>query len=259
MLNIDYLSHHNALQRVAASQKLLFAIGALLAVTMTRNNGIALWTLLFMSSVIVFYAKIPWRSYVLLMLAPLGFSLAGIVTIIISISWSGPVPSHAVWDTSFSALSFYILPNDLTRAVNVFFVAFSATSCLNALILTTPIYEISPILLKCKVPVVVVELIELIYRFIFLFLQTSAQLYTAQQARLGYKNFKSSFISLTLMISSLFKSMFLRYSTMTHAMKARNIEQFIIPQAFLKQKQWQPRLTLLFTLYFVVSIVLWVR
>ncbi|WP_332649857.1 cobalt ECF transporter T component CbiQ [Lysinibacillus sp. 54212] len=256
MLNIDFLSHHNALRRVAASQKLLFAISALLAVTISRNNEIALWTLLFMSSVIVFYAKIPWKSYAILMLAPLGFSLAGIVTIVISIAWNGPIPAHAVWDASLAQLSLYILPNDLSRALNIFLVAFSATGCLYFLILTTPIYEISPILLKGKVPVVIVELIELIYRFIFLFLQTYEQLYTAQQARLGYKSYKSSFSSLSLMISSLFKSMFLRYGTMTHAMKARNIEQFTIPQAFLKRRKWLPRLTLLFTMYFLLSAVL---
>lgn len=256
MLNIDIIAHHNALHRVAASQKLLVSIGALLMVTISRNNSVALWTLLVMSSVIVFYAKVPWKVYATLMLAPLGFSLAGIITIIVSITFNGDVPAHSYWQVSTPFVALYILPSDLWRALNIFLVAFSATSCLYLLILTTPIYEISPILLKCKLPTVVIELIELIYRFIFIFLQTSLQLYTAQQARLGYKSYKMSFQSLVLLISALFRSIFFHYEKMTLAMKARNIEQFIIPDVYLMKHKWQSMLLVLFVGYMAVALIL---
>lgn len=256
MLNIDNIAHHNALQKVAASQKLLVSLCTLLMVTISRNNSVALWTLLFMSSVIVFYAKVPWKVYVALMLAPLGFSLAGIVTIIVSISFSGDVPDNSIWKISTPFVALYILPSDLWRALNIFLVAFSATSCLYLLILTTPIYEISPLLKKCKLPAVVIELIELIYRFIFIFLQTSSQLFTAQQARLGYKNYKVSFQSLVLLISALFRTIFIHYEKMVLAMKARNIEEFIIPDVYLTKYKWQSLLSILIIGYLAIAVIL---
>lgn len=256
MLNIDNIAHHNALQRVAVSQKLFVSISALLMVTISRDNSVAIWTLLFMSSVIVFYAKVPWKVYATLILAPLGFSLAGILTIIVSISFSGDVPDHSLWQMKIPYIGIYILPSDLWRGLNIFLVAFSATSCLYLLILTTPIYEISPILKKCKLPTVLIELIELIYRFIFIFLQTSSQLYTAQQARLGYKNYKVSFQSLVLLISALFRSIFIHYENMVLAMKARNIEEFIIPDVYLTKYKWQSMFFILFICYLAVVIIL---
>ncbi|MER2037286.1 MAG: cobalt ECF transporter T component CbiQ [Solibacillus sp.] len=256
MLNIDYLAHNNALKRVAASQKLVISVSALLTVTILRNNSIALWTLLFMSGVIVYYAKIPWKTFGKLMLAPLGFSIAGVLTILASFSLSGEVPSNAMWAVTTEFVSLYILLSDGWRALNIFIVAFSATSCLYFLILTTPIYEISPILLKCKVPSIVVELMELTYRFIFIFFQTAEKIYTAQHARLGYKNYRVSFQSLSLLIIALFQTIFFRYQTMTLAMKARNIEQFILPQIFLSQKNWQPKLIALYTGYITGVLLL---
>lgn len=256
MLNIDYIAHHNSLHRVASSQKLLFSIGALLIVTISRNNVVALWTLLFMSSVIVFYAKIPWKVYGTLLLAPLGFSLAGIGTIIVSITFSGDVPINSFWHVSTSFVTIYILTTDVWRGLNVFLVAFSATSCLYFLILTTPIYEVSYLLQKCKIPTIIIELIELIYRFIFIFLQTAEQLYITQQARLGYKSFKMSFQSLVLLISALFRSIFFHYEQMTLAMKTRNIEQFIIPEVYLSKYKWQSILLILFIVYIIVALTL---
>ncbi|MCP1144460.1 cobalt ECF transporter T component CbiQ [Lysinibacillus endophyticus] len=256
MLNIDNIAHQNALQKVAASQKLIISLCPLFMVTISRNNSIALWTLLFMSSVIVFYAKVPWKVYATLILAPLGFSLAGIVTIIVSISFSGDVPDNSLWKISTFFVVLYILPSDLWRALNIFLVAFSSTSCLYLLILTTPIYEISPLLKKCKLPTVVIELIELIYRFIFIFLQTSLQLHTAQQARLGYKNYKVSFQSLVLLISALFRSIFIHYEKMVFAMKARNIEEFIIPDVYLTKYKWQSLLSILIIGYLAIAVIL---
>ena len=256
MLNIDFLASHNAIQKVAASQKMTFSFIALLLVTLLRNNVLSIWALLIMSSVIIFYAKISWKSYVTLLIAPIGFVLVGMITIIISVTFSQPVPTTTLWHSTFLGIQLFILPNDVFRAITVFLTAISATSCLYFLIVTTPIYEISPVLAKLGVPAIIIELIELMYRFIFLFLQTVAQLFNAQHARLGYRSYQTGFHSLSMLISALFRSIFFRYQAMSYAMSARNIEQFIIPQHFLQEKSWDHKLTLIAGVFFVVSIAL---
>lgn len=116
-------------------------------------------------------------------------------------------------------------------------------------------YEISPVLARLKVPTIIIELMELMYRFIFLFLQTITQLYTAQHARLGYRTYRSSFQSLSLLISALFRSIFVRYQALSYAMAARNIEQFIIPQAFSPTKYWDFKLTLIAVVYLIIGFL----
>lgn len=256
MLNIDFIASHNVIKKVAASQKLAFSFSTLLLVTILRDNNLSIWTLLVMSSVILFYAKIPWKTYVTLLVAPIGFISLSIIAIMLSITISQPAPANAFVEFSLFSMHFFVLPHDLERATTIFFTAISATSCLYFLILTTPIYEISPVLATWKVPLIMIELIELMYRFIFLFLHTAAQLYTAQQARLGYRTFKSSFQSLSLLISSLFKAIFFRYQALSDAMKSRNIEQFIVPQYFSEKKQWDSILTLIALLFFIIAIIL---
>ncbi|WP_274307224.1 cobalt ECF transporter T component CbiQ [Solibacillus daqui] len=256
MLNIDFLASHNAIQKVAASQKITFSVISLLLVTLLRNNILSVWTLLFMSSVIIFYARIPWKTYVTLLIAPIGFVFAGMIAIVLSISFAQPIPISALWHSTFLGMQLFILPNDLLRAITIFFTSISATSCLYFLILTTPMYEISPVLARLKVPTIIIELIELMYRFIFLLLQTVAQLYTAQDARLGYRTYRISFQSLSLLISALFRSIFFRHQAMSYAMTARNIEQFIIPQQFLSEKAWDQKLTFIAGGFLIVAIAL---
>lgn len=91
MLKIDFIAGHNALLKIAASQKMTFSMGTLLLVTLLRNNSFSIWTLLFMSGVIIFHAKIPLKTYITLLLAPIGFVLAGIIAIVISITFTQPI------------------------------------------------------------------------------------------------------------------------------------------------------------------------
>lgn len=259
MLNIDFIASHNALLKIAASQKMTFSLITLILVTLLRNNSFSIWTLLFMSGIIIFYAKIPLKTYITLLLAPIGFVLAGMIAIVISITFTQPIPASALWHSSLFTMQFFILPSDILRAITIFCTAVSATSCLYFLVLTTPMFEISPVLARLKVPTIVIELMELMYSFIFLFLQTVMQLYTAQHARLGYRSYKKSFQSLGLLISALFRTIFFRYQAMSHAMAARNIEQFILPQHFTTMNTWDLKFTgvaLIFTLISIAILVL---
>lgn len=167
MLNIDFIASHNAIQKVAASQKMVLSFLTLLLTTLLRNNSFSVWTLVFISAVIIFYANIPWKTYITLLIAPIGFILAGIVAIVFSVTFTQSVPTQALWHHSFLTMQLFILPNDGLRAITLFCTSISATSCLYFLILTTPMYEISSVLTRLKVPIIIIEIIELMYRFIF--------------------------------------------------------------------------------------------
>ncbi|MBM7647834.1 energy-coupling factor transporter transmembrane protein EcfT [Bacillus ectoiniformans] len=108
-------------------------------------------------------------------------------------------------------------------------------TCFYFFILTTPVMHVTALLIRCRVPTIVVELFILIYRFIFLFLEYAEQIRTAQMARFGYQSYQSSFHSLALLMTGIVKQIFIRNTHLTEAMKARSIDCFVLPASFLDE------------------------
>ncbi|WP_431029715.1 cobalt ECF transporter T component CbiQ [Lysinibacillus sp. LZ02] len=249
MIAIDQYAYINRLSHVPAAQKALLAIGALLTVTITRDIAIACWTIAVMSVLIVGMARIPVSVYSKLLIAPLGFSVTGVIAIVLSFSTAPAMPVDVIWYHSIGNWNIFIMASDVKRAITILFTASGAITSLYFLILTTPVYELSQLLQKLHVPAILIELIELTYRFIFLFLSCAQQLYTAQQARLGYTGIKVSFRSLSSLIVAMLHSLLVRNEQLTLAMHARTIDCFIVPMTFCEHKQWNKQMLWILVLY----------
>ncbi len=84
------------------------------------------------------------------------------------------------------------------------------------------------VLRKLKVPQLLIEITEITYRFIFVFLETSLKIYQAQNSRLGYRTARLWLHSLSLLISSLFIQVFQRARELTIAMDSRGYTEDIL-------------------------------
>ena len=70
--------------------------------------------------------------------------------------------------------------------------------------LNTPVTDLTMALGRLHVPKLLVELMELIYRFIFVLAETASNIRTAQDSRLGYRGFRRSVSSLGMLASMVF-------------------------------------------------------
>ena len=70
--------------------------------------------------------------------------------------------------------------------------------------LNSPVTELTMALEKLHVPKLLVELMELIDRFIFVLAETASNIRTAQDSRLGYQDFRRSVSSLGMRSSMVF-------------------------------------------------------
>ena len=70
--------------------------------------------------------------------------------------------------------------------------------------MNTPVTDLTMALEKLHVPRLLVELMELIYRFIFVLAETAEHIHTAQDSRLGYQGFRRSVSSLGMLSSMVF-------------------------------------------------------
>jgi cobalt/nickel transport system permease protein len=69
-----------------------------------------------------------------------------------------------------------------------------------------------------------VELMSLIYRFIFVLLETADTMFTAQSSRLGYVDLKTSYRSLGALVSTLFVRAYKRSTDLYTSLESRGYD-----------------------------------
>lgn len=239
MLLIDKYAYMNKLASVHPLEKMTFSLGLLLLSLLIRNEYISLITFIVMSAFIIVGAKVPFKYYAKLLLLPGFFLLSSLVTILISISPSSSVlPTH-IWAYQLNATTIFIGTTSVQIAQELFFIVLGSISCLYFLILTTSVQSICYVLRMWGLPVLFVELIELTYRFIFIFLDSMQKIHLAQQARLGYHSPMQWIRSVSMMIASLFVEMFQRSRELNNAMQARGGEPvYWQEKAVYSKKNW---------------------
>ena len=171
-----------------------------------------------MAGGIVLKAGIPARIFFRLMIVPLSFLLIGVLTIAFSVSTN---PAGFWLAQTMHGVTIGIHYPDLITAVHLFLRSLGAVSCLYFLALTTPITELITVLNKLRVPGIIAELMVLIYRFIFVFMETATTIRRAQLSRSGYVSMKTSFRSLSLLFSALLGKVFVKSQELYDSMAAR--------------------------------------
>lgn len=217
MLIIDKLCYSSGLRYVNASLKFLFAIITLLLCIISRSLMIAVITLVTTGIITVHYGKIPFKTYLKLMAGPAAFLLLSTIAIIFSY---GDSP------LSFAAIPvgekyITINPQSFSFALQLIVTAFASISCLFFLSLSTPVTDILNVLKKFKCPKLIIELMLLIYRFIFILLDMANAFSNASNSRLGNVDFATSCRSMGALLSALLVRAFKRSGQLYDAMESR--------------------------------------
>ena len=218
MISIDKLSYISKLRKVNPMEKFIFAMVTLI-ICITLNNIIdSIIIVLLMSFIIVAIGKIPFINYVELMSLPLAFLIVGTVTIAINVVGNS---NDQIFGFSIFQIKLGCTYESSLIAARLFFKSLGSVSCLYFLTLTTPIFEVLSVLRKLKIPKLFVELMTLVYRFIFILLDTANTIYISQNSRLGYSTLKMGFNSLGQLIAVLFINSYKRSQNIYTAMESR--------------------------------------
>lgn len=201
MLLIDQYAYANKLSKVHPGEKMMFSILTMLIGLMSGSVGIQMLLLLIMIVVTLYGAGIPWRVYLGLFIVPLSFIALGIVPIVFEVAKSG---AGLIYSLGFLDLFIGLSKQGVPAALNIVSRSIMAVSCLYFLIFTTSMVDMMEQLRKVKIPNITIELMMLIYRFIFVLLEAAALIHHSQSARLGYSNVRSAFSSLARLSSMIF-------------------------------------------------------
>lgn len=217
MIAIDRLCYHSKLRYINPDVKFALAVFTLILCVAAGSfliSGIVLCSMAFLT---VAKGGVSLSRYLKLLSIPLTFLILSTLAIAFDVSRS-PLD---LW--AFSIGDFYLTCGKagVMDAAKLICVSMGAVSCLYFLSLTTPIIDVLTVLSRLKVPKLLIELMLLIYRFVFLLLDTASSISTAQHARLGNKDYRTSVKSFAALCSALMIRAVKRSGALYDAMEAR--------------------------------------
>lgn len=199
MIVIDKLCYNSKLRYENAGEKFAFAVITLCICVMSRSTQVACIVLAVTGILTVWKGGIPVLRYLKFLAAPLTFLLLSTLAILFHFGRT-PMDLFAI-----PLGSFYLTTSreSFSYSMQLILTALASVSCLYFLSFTTPIPDILEVLRKLHCPALLMELMLLIYRFIFMLLDTAYAISTAQDCRLGNKDYRTSLKSFGMLGSVL--------------------------------------------------------
>lgn len=220
MLMLDSLAAHSGLRNVSPGLKTGFCVLSLLLCVGASDAVVGIFVAASMVFLMGFLGKTPVGRIAELLKIPLLFLCVSTLVILLEVVRQ----PMGLWQLKLGSMWLCITEGSLHRAVTLFFQAMGAVCCLYALSSTTPMPQIIEVLRRCHVPELVIELMYLIYRYLFVLLEVQRQLTVAASARLGYAGFRRSVCTAGRVSGALLASSFRRSSFCFDAMESRGYD-----------------------------------
>lgn len=217
MIIIDKLAYSSKLRYKSPMLKTVFAVGTLLICVFSHMLSVSAAVLILMAALTMVFSRVSLGRYVKLMGIPFGFLILSTLSIVMNIS-DTPSGFFAAAVGSKYLVATY---TSLTEGIRLVMVALASVSCLYFLTLTTPVIDILAVLRTLRCPKLIVELMMLIYRYIFVVLDMASAIKTSQNCRLGNKDFVTELRSMGQMFTVLLIRSMNRSSSLFDAMESR--------------------------------------
>lgn len=219
-VSIDYYAYISNLRVWNTYFKVIFSLIALTIVITADSIWISIATLIFMMGLTVGVGKIKLTDYLRVLWIPATFIILSGLAIAIQFSDK----SDALLIIHLFAIPVSISMSNLVIAIGVALKAFGAMSAVYMMTLSTPMGEIISVFRKLHVPVLILELMHLIYRYIFIMSDINQKQKDATRSRLGYCDLKTSFRTFSSEMANLLILSLKKADVYYDAMEARGYE-----------------------------------
>lgn len=221
MFNIDKYAYTSALKSRAPIEKLFSALLTMGVCLWADSIPISLTIAFIMSWVTLRKGRTPFHVFLKLMIVPAAFLIIEVLAIAFGMDNE---QSGFLFNIPISGIYLGVTKAGAEKAAGIFFRTMGAVSCLYYLTLSTPIIDILSVLRRLSCPKLLVELMSLIYRCIFVFLETAETMITAQNSRLGYRSLKIGLHSMGALGSMLFIRAYRHSEALYTALEARGYD-----------------------------------
>ncbi len=234
---IDRYAYTNRIRAVEPGQKAGLALLVLLLCLLLNRPAVGLLAVIWLWGLAIFWAGLPAWLFGRVLLAEglfLGLSVLGVA---VSLSWSPP--AGLAWSSPVGPLWISSSPAALAQALTLVTRALGCAAALNFLTLTTPLIDLVDLLRRLRVPPLLIDLMGLVYRFIFVLLESLERMYIAQASRLGYVDVSRGMHSAALLAGRLFIESYQRSRRLQLALESRGYDgQLRVLSGHYRRDNW---------------------
>ena len=217
MIIIDKLCYYSKLRYKSPYLKTALAMITLIIAVTARSVSVSLLIVAVMAYLTMIKGGTEPRRYCHFMAIPFTFLLLSSIAIAVNLSHT-PLSVLSIplgsWYLTVSFSGLYLV-------FKLIMTAMASVSCLYFLTLTTPLTDILMVLKRIHCPYLIIELMMLIYRFIFVLLDIAYQLRISQICRLGNKDRRTSWRSIGELMAVLLVRAMGRANDLYDAMESR--------------------------------------
>lgn len=217
LLLIDRYAYTNKLANSNPYIKFTIVAFSLGLTTIANNNYINIAIFFVMSFLTTIVAGISFKNYLKIFMLPMSFLLLSILTVLISFS---KVDIY-IWSLKLFQTYMGITESSFNVSILLTTRVLASISATFFLGLTTPLNNLIKVFKKIRLPNILIELIVLIYRSIFIFLEEVGEIRRGQEIKFGYSSFKKSLKSTSLLLRTLFLRLMLRYKDMVITLECK--------------------------------------
>ena len=198
---IDRYAYSSRARGVDPMYKAGLALLVIVLCLMLDRPMVGLAAAIWMWGLASYWGGLPVLLFGRVLLAEALFLLLAVVGVALSV---GTMPLEIGWSWNLGPLWIGCTPESLDTALRLATRALGGTAAMNFLALTTPLVDIIDALRRLRTPALLIDLMTLIYRFLFTLLESLTRIHTAQESRLGYVNLSRGMSSAGVLAGQLF-------------------------------------------------------
>lgn len=249
--SIDFYAVNSGIRHISPEWKVVCSLLLLLFCLVADHPVISVITIVTSAVITVGFGKLPADRYLSVLTIPLAFILMGSIAVAVDFSGS-PLGD---WNLFLHWGYLYVTRESFWHMVSLMLKAFGAVSAMFVMTLSTPSFELFSVLRKLHCPALLVELMHMIYRFIFILTTVQRNMKISAESRLGFCDFRTSCYSFGHIAGNLFIVSLKKANAYYDAMEARCYDGEFL---FLEEETEAPRgLILGAVVYFAALTVIW--
>ena len=179
---LDNVAQNSAFRHIHPGTKLILCLGSLIICLVSPSPVVPLVSGIVLSLVLIVPARVSPVMYGEILLGPAIFTVLSVV-VLLFVTGGGNV----VWQYSlFGWLSLTVTEGGIQQGVLVLCRVFGCSVSLFFIALTTPMTDLFNGMKRARIPVELIDLMMIIYRYIFIVYDQAIEIWRAQVMRLGY-------------------------------------------------------------------------
>lgn len=209
IFHMDSYALHSGMAEWSPDIKMMSGILSLMICLLSPRGYTSLFIGVIMVLVTIGVGRIRWSDYMGFLAIPVSFIVLSGIVLLVDVSMDG------------QGWHLLITEESVRQTLSVSVKAWTGVTCLYMISLSTPMHEIIGVLRRWHVPPIMIELMYLIYRFLFLLSESYQQMKTSAEARLGYSDIRCSYRTFFGICTNLLVIAFQKASRSFDAMEAR--------------------------------------